>query len=73
MKEKISDIILKGHLTSDMDSVPEEITSMVFEFVEWTSNDCMEYHQKFKVWIGMYGKFTSEELFNYWLTNIYKK
>jgi hypothetical protein len=78
MKEKILEILNNNPFVdrTDDDNAAEEITSMVFEFVEYAKDNTDTvfnpmYGQYF--WSDKLQEFTTEELFNYWLTNIYKK
>ena len=69
------------HYPTAIDGLPqsaEEITAMVMEFVEW-AKDNMEiifnpsFGQYFWASINPVIEYSTEELFNYWLINIYKK
>jgi hypothetical protein len=89
MKEKILEILKNRMFTYQLveDSDPiilsgteasaEEITAMVMEFVEWKcfDDDDFEPYDRKGVYINIATKtlYDTEHLFNYWLTNIYKK
>ncbi len=64
----------------------KEITAHVFEFVEWLKNNCLTNLKDFKDgmqwaifkdisdWDGEPKKwYTSEEIYSYWLDNVYSK
>ena len=87
MKEKIREILVDDNcncLLCKRESA-EEITAMVMEFVEWLllGNDGTfiqshkEYHGKYAGMLIHLDDFNKEhtlnDIFNYWLTNIYKK
>jgi hypothetical protein len=79
MKEKILEIIDSKCETGGYvyDVAAEEITAMVFEFVEWMNNDCpFWYEMESRGWcidLDAEAYYDIKGLFNYWLTNIYKK
>jgi len=83
MKEKILELLNKNnypHAEMDDDELcASEITAMVMEFVEWISFGS----HPFVVWVDDIShyytdeltpqRWSIEDLFAYWLTNIYKK
>jgi hypothetical protein len=84
MKEKILEILKDNPFVdwTDDDKAAEDITAMVFEFVEWLIREAYskqgldEYEKGDKLfWYNAEEDkdYTLEEIFNYWLTNIYKK
>ena len=83
MKEKILEIIDSKCETGGYvyDVAADEITAMVLEFVEWTLANCTQWivdmsETRYEIISdGLYSNadYSLEEVFNYWLTNIYKK
>jgi hypothetical protein len=56
----------------------KEITSMVFEFIEWIRKNCEVSIDAKKWWlfdhkIEIIGEFTDKELFKYWWDNVKNK
>jgi len=57
------------------ENASKEITSMVFEFMEWVRNNCEpaiggELWLLFDDKIELIGNFTNEDLFQYWWDNV---
>lgn len=70
MKEKILEIIEKHDIKlNPIDVAAEDITAMVFEFVKWVKDGCPSDIFFDHVFIS----YDLNSLFNYWLTNLYKK
>ena len=58
--------------------IAKEITSMVFEFIEWIRKNCEVSIDAKKWWlfdhkIEIIGEFTDKELFKYWWDNVKNK
>jgi hypothetical protein len=85
MEEKISDIIFSGIAVEQYDNefkadvllTSIKITTMITEFIEWAATTHIKLHQ---VWCGLYKDQrnqanwkTTEELFQFWNTNIRNK
>jgi uncharacterized protein YbbC (DUF1343 family) len=75
MEESILKII-ESHYPEDIDVVAKEITSHVMEFIEWLGE---HYNYGRKSWMVRYADQrirynwkTTEEVYQYWLKNIYK-
>jgi len=69
MKEAMLEILRKGN---DVHEFTSEIAEMMTVFIEW-SNDYW-FSGCDKIWdVDSHGIMTTNELFNYWVTEIYKK
>ena len=80
MEQQIKKII-EAHYDPDMETlesgvIAKEISEMVYEFIEWAATTHIKLH---KVWCGLYKDQrneanwkTTDELFQFWITNIKK-
>ena len=76
MKEQVLKIILENDWHDGDQKVAEEIESMFLAFIEWAATTHIKLH---KVWCGLYKDQrneanwkTTDELFQFWITNIKK-
>jgi len=74
MKEKILEMLTTGPDYGNT-ALAEDITAMVMEFVDWLLKRSLTYSGG-KFYVDRDGgvfELEMGEMFNYWLTNIYKK
>jgi hypothetical protein len=79
MKEKILEIVQQRGVVSliNNESIAEEITAMVMEFIQWLNFELHDFYRILNQ--GVYADVNTDKrydidyIFNYWLTNIYKK